>query len=59
MGPVHWRVLALVTSGYFPDELGFAIFSAFVPDLIKRGFVIQAWSPRIENIALPGLGIAK
>ncbi len=41
MGPIHWRVLALVASGYFFDVIDFTIFGAMVPDLIKSGFVTQ------------------
>jgi putative MFS transporter len=55
MGPLHWRVLALVASGYFCDVLDFTIFGALVPDLIKSGFVTQAQVPWIGSITLLGL----
>jgi len=55
MGPLHWRVLALVASGYFCDVIDFTIFGALVPDLIKSGFVIQAQVPWIGSITLLGL----
>src|SRR6201993_3894872 len=55
MGPVHWRVLALVASGYFFDVLDFTIFGALVPDLIKSGFVTQAQVPWIGSVTVAGL----
>jgi putative MFS transporter len=55
MGPLHWRVLALVASGYFCDVIDFTIFGALVPDLIKSGFVTQAQVPWIGSITLLGL----
>lgn len=55
MGPVHWRVLALVASGYFCDVIDFTIFGALVPDLIKSGFVTQSQVPWIGSITLLGL----
>jgi len=57
MGPLHWRVLALVASGYFCDVLDFTIFGALVPDLIKSGFVTQAQVPWIGSATLLGLFI--
>jgi putative MFS transporter len=39
MGPTHWRVLALVASGYFVDVMDFTILGALIPDMIKSGFV--------------------
>src|ERR1700746_1154940 len=50
MGPVHWRVLALVAAGYFFDVLDFTIFGALVPDLLKSGFVTQQQVPWIGGI---------
>ena len=55
MGPIHWKVLALVASGYFCDVLDFTIFGALVPDLIHSGFVTQAQVPWIGSITLLGL----
>src|SRR5437868_7537117 len=55
MGPIHWRVLALVASGYFCDVMDFTIFGALVPDLIKSGFVTQAQVPWIGSATLAGL----
>jgi putative MFS transporter len=55
MGPMHWRVLALVASGYFCDVIDFTIFGALVPDLIKSGFVTQQQVPWIGSTTLLGL----
>ena len=55
MGPLHWRVLALVASGYFCDVIDFTIFGALVPDLIRSGFVTQQQVPWIGSITLLGL----
>src|SRR5438270_4571210 len=55
MGPMHWRVLALVASGYFCDVVDFTIFGALVPHLIKSGFVTQQQVPWIGSTTLLGL----
>jgi putative MFS transporter len=55
LGPLHWRVLALVASGYFCDVIDFTIFGALVPDLIRTGFVTQQQVPWIGSITLLGL----
>src|ERR1700736_2866252 len=55
MGPMHWRVLALVASGYFCDVIDFTIFGALVPDLIKSGFVTQQQVPWIGSVTVAGL----
>ena len=39
MGPIHWRVLALVASGYFIDVIDYTMFGAMTPDMIKSGFL--------------------
>jgi AAHS family benzoate transporter-like MFS transporter len=55
MGPLHWRLLALVAAGYFFDVLDFTIFGALVPDLIRSGLVTQQQVPWIGSITLLGL----
>ena len=35
MGPIHWRVLALVASGYFIDVIDYTMFGAMTPDMIQ------------------------
>ena len=57
MGPLHWRLLALVAAGYFFDVLDFTIFGALVPDLIHSGFVTQQQVPWIGSVTLLGLFI--
>jgi hypothetical protein len=55
MGPIHWRVLALVASGLFFDVMDFTIFGALVPDLIGSGFVTQQQVPWIGSVTVAGL----
>src|SRR5271163_2361082 len=55
MGPLHWRLLALVAAGYFCDVIDFTIFGALVPDLIHSGFVTQQQVPWIGSTTLLGL----
>jgi len=55
MGPLHWRVLALVASGYFFDVIDFTIFGALVPDLLKSGFVTQQQIPWVGSATALGL----
>jgi MFS transporter, putative metabolite:H+ symporter len=55
MGPLHWRVLALVASGLFFDVMDFTIFGALVPDLIGSGFVTQSQVPWIGSVTVAGL----
>ncbi len=55
MGPIHWRVLALVSSGLFFDVMDFTIFGALVPDLLKSGFVTGAQVPWIGSVTVAGL----
>jgi putative MFS transporter len=55
MGPLHWRVLALVSSGLFFDVMDFTIFGALVPDLLKSGFVTGAQVPWIGSVTVAGL----
>src|SRR6266576_3512758 len=57
MGPVHWRVLALVAGGYFFDVIDFTIFGALVPDIIKSGFATAYQVSWIGFATLIGLGI--
>jgi MFS transporter, putative metabolite:H+ symporter len=55
MGPIHWKVLALVASGLFFDVMDFTIFGALVPDLLKSGFVTPAQVPWIGSVTVAGL----
>jgi MFS transporter, putative metabolite:H+ symporter len=55
LGPLHWRVLALVASGLFFDVMDFTIFGALVPDLLKSGFVTSAQVPWIGSVTVAGL----
>ncbi|HTV90990.1 MAG TPA: MFS transporter [Stellaceae bacterium] len=55
MGPIHWRVLALVTAGLFVDVMDFSILGALVPDMLKSGFVTPAQIASIGSTTAAGL----
>ena len=55
MGSIHWRVLALVASGYFLDVIDFTIFAALVPDLLRSGFVTQIQVSWVGSVSALGL----
>src|SRR3981081_2429459 len=59
MGPIHWRVLGLVASGYFFDVIDFTIFGALVPDIIKSGFATAYQVSWIGFGTLIGLRLGK
>ena len=47
MGPVHYRVLALITFGYFFDVIDYIILGSLVPDMVRSHF---ATAPEIGTI---------
>jgi MFS transporter, putative metabolite:H+ symporter len=55
LGPIHWRVLALVTAGLFIDVMDFSILGALVPDLLKSGFITQPQVATIGSATAAGL----
>jgi putative MFS transporter len=55
LGPIHWRVMALVTAGLFIDVMDFSILGALVPDLIKSGFVNSSQVAAIGSATAAGL----
>jgi MFS transporter, putative metabolite:H+ symporter len=55
MGPIHWRVLALVASGYFFDVMDFTILGALIPDMIKSGFVSGGQVAWVGSVTALGL----
>jgi len=55
MGPIHWRVLALVASGYFVDVIDYTMFGAMTPDMIRTGFLDAAGSASVGSVTLIGL----
>ena len=36
MGPIHRRVLALITAGYFFDVIDYIILGSLVPDMVAQ-----------------------
>jgi MFS transporter, putative metabolite:H+ symporter len=57
MGPIHWRVLALVASGYFVDVIDYTMFGAMTPDMINSGFMTASGAASIGSVTLIGLFI--
>jgi MFS transporter, putative metabolite:H+ symporter len=55
MGPIHWRVLGLVASGYFVDVIDYTMFGAMTPDMINSGFMTAAGAASIGSATLIGL----
>src|SRR4029077_3156468 len=57
MGPIHYRVLALITFAYFFDVIDFIILGALIPDMIRSGFAAPAQVGAIGTAQLVGLFI--
>jgi MFS transporter, putative metabolite:H+ symporter len=55
MGPIHRRVLALITAGYFFDVIDFIILGSLVPDMIHSGFATPAGIGTVGSATLLGL----
>jgi MFS transporter, putative metabolite:H+ symporter len=55
LGPIHWRMMALVTAGLFVDVMDFSILGALVPDMIKSGFVTTGQVAAIGSATAAGL----
>ncbi|HEX3862640.1 MAG TPA: MFS transporter [Stellaceae bacterium] len=57
MGTIHWRVLALVASGYFIDVIDYTILGALIPDLVGSKFMSPEQAGLIGTATLAGLFI--
>ena len=55
MGPIHWRVLGLVASGYFIDVIDYTMFGAMTPDMIHSGFLDASGAAMVNSVTLIGL----
>jgi MFS transporter, putative metabolite:H+ symporter len=55
LGPIHWRVMALVTAGLFLDVMDFSILGALVPDMLKSGFIDKTQVAAIGSFTAAGL----
>jgi MFS transporter, putative metabolite:H+ symporter len=55
MGPIHWRVLGLVASGYFVDVIDYTMFGAMTPDMINSGFMTASGAASVGSVTLIGL----
>jgi MFS transporter, putative metabolite:H+ symporter len=57
MGPIHRRVLALITAGYFFDVIDYIILGSLVPDMIRSHFATPAGIGTVGSATLIGLFI--
>jgi putative MFS transporter len=57
MGPIHYRVLALITFGYFFDVIDFIILGSLVPDMVRSHFATPAGIGTVGSATLLGLFI--
>jgi MFS transporter, putative metabolite:H+ symporter len=55
MGPIHRRVLALITAGYFFDVIDYIILGSLVPDMIQSHFATPAGIGTVGSATLIGL----
>ncbi len=54
MGPLHWRVVTLISAGLAIDLVDIAVFGSLVPDLIRSGFATPAHIALIASATLIG-----
>ena len=55
MGPFHYRVLALITFGYFFDVIDYIILGSLVPDMVRSHFATPAEIGTIGAVTIFGL----
>ncbi len=57
LGPVHKRVLAIITAGLFFDVIDFIILGSLVPDMLRTHFATPAGIGTVGSATLLGLFI--
>lgn len=55
MGPTHYRVVALITFGYFFDVIDYIILGSLVPDMVRSQFATAAEIGTIGAVTIFGL----
>lgn len=55
MGPIHYRVLALITFGYFFDVIDYTILGSLIPDIVKSKFATGAEMGTVGGVTILGL----
>ena len=55
LGPLHYRVLALITFGYFFDVIDYTILGSLIPDIIKSKFATGAEMSTVGGVTILGL----
>src|ERR1700730_15413623 len=48
LSPIHYRVFALISAGYFFDVADYVILGSLIPDMTRGGF---ATAPQIATVA--------
>ena len=57
MSPIHWRVFALISAGYFFDVCDYVILGALIPDMVRSGFATPGQVATVASATLFGLFI--
>jgi MFS transporter, putative metabolite:H+ symporter len=55
LGPIHRRVLALITAGYFFDVIDYIILGSLVPDMVRSHFATPGQIGTVGSATLIGL----
>src|SRR6202012_4035786 len=55
MSPLHYRVFALISAGYFFDVCDYVILGALIPDMVRSGFATPAQIATVASATLFGL----
>ena len=55
LGPVHWRVFALIAAGYFFDVSNFIVLGALVPNMIHSHFLTDGEVAAVASAQTFGL----
>jgi putative MFS transporter len=55
LGPIHYRVFALIAAGYFFDVCDYVILGSLVPDMVRSGFATPAQIAIVGSATLFGL----
>src|ERR1700677_2211305 len=57
ISPLHRRVIALISAGYFCDVIDFTVFGSLVPFILKSGFASAAQTAAIGSATIFGLAL--
>jgi putative MFS transporter len=57
LSPLHYRVFALIATGYFFDVCDYVIFGSLIPDMERSGFATRAQLGIVGSATLFGLAV--